>query len=213
MVRVIDCITSKKWGLLWILSILSCSVDGFYSVGCLHLHRGQQQGPPSRQRFIEHCLCSQNPDDLSIASATALEQDTCTLTSFQDLNNRIYLLSLKWPEDDASQISFSAQLSVRDIWKWKDRVLGDGRDFFVPKPRILQTLQEWIIQQTQPLVDECAILSNCARFEVLLVLSSSVTTTTTTTDEVILQISACFQAQVKEFYQRRPMTALLLDPL
>ena len=57
---------------------------------------------------------------------------------------------------------------VRDVWKWKDSILGDGRDFFVPKPKTIMNLQQILINHVDGL-QECSILSNCARFEVLCV--------------------------------------------
>ena len=58
---------------------------------------------------------------------------------------------------------------VTDIWRWKDTVLGDGRDFFVPRPKTLQALASFLIEEEEESIQECIILSNCARFEVLLV--------------------------------------------
>ncbi|KAG7338686.1 hypothetical protein IV203_037290 [Nitzschia inconspicua] len=59
---------------------------------------------------------------------------------------------------------------VRDLWKWKDQVLGDGRDFFIPKPKTLIALQTYILDHCPTLSSpgsECVILSNCARFEII----------------------------------------------
>lgn len=59
-----------------------------------------------------------------------------------------------------------------DIWRWKDAVLGNGRDYFVPKPKTLGKLQTVLLQQI-PVLQECVILSNCARFEFLCVVNTS----------------------------------------
>lgn len=80
----------------------------------------------------------------------------------------VYLFSLKWPGDEAR--SFSK--TVRDVWKWKDEVLGDGRDFFVPKPKTLTALQNQLLKSEA--IKECSILSNCARFEIIIILSQDV---------------------------------------
>lgn len=60
-----------------------------------------------------------------------------------------------------------AALLVRRLWEWKDDALGDGRDFFVPRPKTLAALNQVLRQQLQ--ATECVVLSNCARFDVLLV--------------------------------------------
>jgi hypothetical protein len=89
---------------------------------------------------------------------------------------QIHLLSLQWtPEDDAQTFS----RVVKDTWRWKDAVLGDGRDFFVPKPRTLKALQSFLrggtgLNSNDGGVEECVVLSNCARFEILLVTSKGV---------------------------------------
>lgn len=72
----------------------------------------------------------------------------------------VFLLSLKWTPDD--RIS----KDVRSLWKWKDSTLGDGRDFFVPKPKTLKRLQDYLLKYCTGL-QECSILSNCARLDVL----------------------------------------------
>ena len=77
--------------------------------------------------------------------------------------SEVYLLSLR--EVDASGKNSYSQVT-RDVWKWKDRVLGDGRDFFVPRPKTLQRLQ-----QVLPF-ESVSILSNCARFEIFVVLGA-----------------------------------------
>jgi hypothetical protein len=80
--------------------------------------------------------------------------------------NGIHLLSLQYtsPDDDDPRL-FSR--TVADVWRWKDAVLGDGRDFFVPKPKTLQALQQRMAATTG--CDEVVVLSNCARLEVLIV--------------------------------------------
>ena len=55
---------------------------------------------------------------------------------------------------------------VRRIWDFKDDVLGDGRDYFVPRPKTLQALNQILRQQLQ--AKECVVLSNCARFDIFL---------------------------------------------
>lgn len=92
---------------------------------------------------------------------------------------------------------------IKDIWKWKDIVLGDGRDYFIPRPRSLKALCDILVgsslshivemdenydvygenlqsynmvdkgqtiqkQSLCHMISECAILSNCARLDILL---------------------------------------------
>jgi hypothetical protein len=59
-------------------------------------------------------------------------------------------------------------LLVKRLWEWKDDVLGDGRDFFVPRPNTLKMLNELLRQQITG-ATECLVLSNCARFDVIVV--------------------------------------------
>lgn len=130
----------------------------------------------------------------------------------------IHLISLP-PKDDT--FSLPAESLIRECWKWKDSVLGDGRDYFVPRPKSLKAFHslfvgmEIIVEmqddltlnkvafklpsrgdgQAQPIeiplkqftqneqttnwlmrtytIEECVALSNCARFEVLLVLKEN----------------------------------------
>jgi hypothetical protein len=60
---------------------------------------------------------------------------------------------------------------LEDVWKWKDATLGDGRDFYFPKTKMLSILQSLIILTFNSMVtiEECSILSNCARLDIILV--------------------------------------------
>ena len=86
---------------------------------------------------------------------------------------QLYLFSLQAStEDDYS-------VPTRNVWKWKDTVLGDGRDFFVPRPKTLLALQRYLMQcvdkeendgvemDVTGCIEECIILSNCARLEIV----------------------------------------------
>lgn len=83
----------------------------------------------------------------------------------------VFLFSLQWTPDD--RIS----REVRSLWKWKDSTLGDGRDFFVPKPKTLKSLQNYLLKHCTGL-QECSVLSNCARLEVLCIVAKSATSST-----------------------------------
>jgi len=62
------------------------------------------------------------------------------------------------------------------LWRWKEEVLGDGNDRFVPRPRVTRRLAATILADAPlslPLV-ECAVLGNCARLEIYAVTSAPV---------------------------------------
>jgi hypothetical protein len=109
---------------------------------------------------------------------------------YHDTRNELFLLSLKWTPDE--QIS----TDVRALWKWKDSTLGDGRDFFVPKPKTLKKLQDYLLKYCTGL-KECSILSNCARLDVLCTISTTTTqeqsspspTTTSTNSNNVIALS------------------------
>ena len=35
----------------------------------------------------------------------------------------------------------------RRCWQWKEWLLGDGHDFFVPRPRATRSLAQWLQQE------------------------------------------------------------------
>lgn len=85
-----------------------------------------------------------------------------------------------------SSLTPTSPQSLRDIWKWKDLALGDGRDYFVPRPRAISDFQSLFLKNDHMLegckkdsasvevyVEECAILSNCARLDVYLILRAT----------------------------------------
>ncbi len=137
----------------------------------------------------------------------------------------LHLLSLP-PTDNA--FTQPGEFLVRECWKWKDSVLGDGRDYFIPRPRSLKAFHAFFVgmiidvtalagivdvKLTLPMqssedkqsdirlripfeiysnvvsmhdspfqsfaensfserfaIEECVVLSNCARLDILLVL-------------------------------------------
>jgi hypothetical protein len=103
-------------------------------------------------------------------------------------SSKFHLLSLQWtPDDDPMRFS----KIVTNLWRWKDAALGDGRDYFVPRPKTLRGLQSYLLTQIDTAqatststtlassssfsfhVKDCVIISNCARFEILLELQLS----------------------------------------
>jgi len=76
----------------------------------------------------------------------------------------IFLVSL--PHPSAAGMS----PAVSDLWRWKDCVLGNGVDFFVPRVKTLRAFNSFLLG---PLgageeICEAVTLSNCARMEVYL---------------------------------------------
>ena len=108
--------------------------------------------------------------------------------------DNVHLLSLQWTGEN---LAFSKP--VKDVWRWKDSVLGDGRDFFVPKPKTLTALNRLLTTSCSS-VEECSVVSNCARFEIIVWGQEN----TTTIQE---QVSHCLAAQVLS-YQKRPFPIL-----
>jgi len=118
-------------------------------------------------------------------------------------SSSIHLISLPPLSESSSKI-------IRDVWKWKDIVLGDGRDFFVPRPRALTSLSDIVVGSScrNYVVQECAILSNCARLDILIALSRNdffepdgETCEHTKVAKTI--ISSCLNAQLLSFQAQR----------
>ena len=166
-----------------------------------------------------------------VATANGQSQSSSSFaakTTTHQSKHTLHLLSLP-PTDDA--FTKQGEFLVRECWKWKDSVLGDGRDYFIPRPRALKafhslfvgmiidvTAHAGIVTATLTLpfllseggqseirlrlplerhstnfasthdssfqasaddsfserfaIDECVVLSNCARLDVLLVLKN-----------------------------------------
>jgi len=86
---------------------------------------------------------------LSITSLLFVPSQSLTTTP-----PNVILLSLQASTDER----FSKP--VKQVWEWKDAVLGDGLDKFVPKPQTLTALQDL-------LPHDASVISNCARFEIV----------------------------------------------
>jgi len=102
------------------------------------------------------------------------ENKTTTTTT------NVHLLSLQWTDNEPVDDGRGFSSTVRAVWRWKDAVLGDGRDFFVPKPKTVAALQSYLLAAALDDGDnndnywkECVVLSNCARFEILVVTASN----------------------------------------
>eukprot|EP00667_Euglena_gracilis_P015359 EG_transcript_15979 len=74
----------------------------------------------------------------------------------------LHLVSLLRPPGD------TAKCAAARCWGWKDRVLGDGHDFFVPRRRTARRLAVALMAPTARdlCIAECVVLGNCTRLEV-----------------------------------------------
>ena len=124
----------------------------------------------------------------------------------------IHLISLPPLTESSSKMT-------RDIWKWKDIVLGDGRDFFVPRPRALKSLSDIVVGSScgNYVVQECAILSNCARLDILIALSRDENekhdgdTSCEHTKVAKSIISSCLNAQLLSFQTQRSKRGVFIE--
>jgi len=82
----------------------------------------------------------------------------------------LHLFSLP-PKDDKYKLP--GETLVRECWKWKDSTLGDGRDYFVPKPKALKAFQSLFLGM---IVDVVCCIDNSNQYnpvEVVLSMPSS----------------------------------------
>lgn len=87
-------------------------------------------------------------------------------------NITLNLFSLP-PKDDKYKLPGEAL--VRECWRWKDSTLGDGRDYFVPKPKVLKAFQSLFLGMVIDVV--CIDRNNeCSPAEVILSMPSSEST-------------------------------------
>jgi hypothetical protein len=84
-------------------------------------------------------------------------------------------------------------------------VLGNGVDFFIPKPKSLRYLGKYVLDicnADSNCVKECVILSNCARLDVLLVVEHQQEEQEQPPLRLLQSISSCFITQM-EYYRDR----------
>ena len=117
--------------------------------------------------------------------------------------HRIHLLSLK---------KSGRTKQARQVWKWKDSVLGDGRDFFVPKPKTLTALNRYIVKNVEGVL-ECSAVSNCARFELLLLVDDTNKSESQRQEFTSIEqkVSQCLLAQVQSHATKQGIVNLLFN--
>ncbi|CAB9504769.1 expressed unknown protein [Seminavis robusta] len=163
-----------------------CVISNFWLCNALQsVHTSRRMGKPLM--IPDHYkLFATKARDLSMVDIMEVKADEAPTTSANGANDSsslgstkhsIFLFSLPaWNLLETStttgtnnnSLGAHAALLVRRLWEWKDDVLGDGRDFFVPRPKTLGALNQ-ILKQQIPHATECVVLSNCARFDVLVV--------------------------------------------
>jgi hypothetical protein len=91
-----------------------------------------------------------------------LLRTSTTATTTKQSNNTyttMHLISLP-PIDDTYTSPISESL-IRECWRWKDVTLGDGRDYFLPKPRALKDFHSLFVGM------EISIITNTNNEEVI----------------------------------------------
>jgi hypothetical protein len=106
----------------------------------------------------------------------------------EHFSSSVHLLSLQYLDDKDTNNHRLLSKRLKDVWKWKDAVLGDGRISFLPNHKSLKQFQSVFMKRSNKgssrnrrktpsisdfvvNIEECAIVSNCARLEILLVVS------------------------------------------
>jgi hypothetical protein len=112
-------------------------------------------------------------------------------------DNKLQLLVLSLPPPD--ECNYRSYGILSSAWRWKDAVLGDGHDYFVPRPQTLRKLNQVLAGQIQrqerlhprqlqkqrqqhptdqyknaTVPSQVSVLSNCARFDVFVTAPASV---------------------------------------
>lgn len=163
---------------------------------------------------IHSCLKAQQRHACSVANTAIFAEKVKGFPTNYDLTSNLHLVSLPPVSDNSPKV-------LRDVWKWKDIVLGDGRDYFVPRPRALRELSDTLVGSSIVIsteegvhtfnITECAVLSNCARMDVLMVMDrigSDINKKTIISVEEMNQaakaiFSVCILKQLESFHKQR----------
>jgi len=79
--------------------------------------------------------------DTSIKNVNIEKQDEEKFDKKRRIHFSTHLLSL-------APKSPSCDKTISDLWKWKDVTLGDGRDYFLPRPRALLAMNKLLVGNT-----------------------------------------------------------------
>ena len=81
------------------------------------------------------------PLGLRSSSVSVVDEAVSVRQPFAPPAHSIHLVSLPSRNDRF----VSGESLVRECWRWKDAKLGDGRDFFVPRPRALKAFHDLFV--------------------------------------------------------------------
>ena len=216
-------VTSVAFQCVVLIWVFSPSLTTAWSTcaGCSFSRSNARQRRSMQLHRHEHSIANGAVTELSSDNTTVNRQSASAAnTKTNRSKHTLHLISLP-PTDDA--FTKSGELLVRKCWKWKDSVLGDGRDYFIPRPRALKAFHALFVGMmiditalagivdvtlTLPLpssegeqsdirltnvvsmhdslfqslaensflerfaIEECVVLSNCARLDILLVLKN-----------------------------------------
>ena len=109
------------------ISMAWCIGTSNYPTRCktmLNVHTKSQLGT------AEQCMPITSSDSISNNNKSKSTKHTLHLISLPSKNDTFTL---------------PGETLVRQCWKWKDIALGDGRDYFVPRPRALKAFQSLFV--------------------------------------------------------------------
>ena len=124
------------------------------------------------------------------------EEVRCSSSSSLRMEERLCWISLK----DFNETDYSQPRSIRKLWQWKDTVLGNGHDYFVPRPNAIQSIQNaiqntnYMTEENRMIIQHCSVMSNCARLDILLQVHTN--NTTTTTNDVLKHVARVLSHQL-----------------
>ena len=81
----------------------------------------------------------------------------------------LHLISLPSKNDT---FTLPGESLIRECWKWKDAALGDGRDYFVPRPRALKAFQSLFVGMQITVISSDRGESDASILEIVLQLPS-----------------------------------------
>ena len=146
-------------GALWCsraLRAVSAPQPGPRAVALCGIAGKRAGGGTARARSLTPSRCAlrhsgANPEAGHVGSLAAV-QDT------------VHLVSMLKPGAEGQIWSRAGN----DCWEWKDAVLGDGADRWVPRPRTVRRFAAVIVASATAAVpvEECVVLANCARLDV-----------------------------------------------
>ncbi|CAJ1380244.1 unnamed protein product [Effrenium voratum] len=74
------------------------------------------------------------------------------------VEDTVHVVTLRKPGDQVHACAW------RRCWTWKERVLGDGHDFFVPRQKTTAKLAKALLREEG--LEEVAVLGNCKRLDI-----------------------------------------------